>query len=755
MPGGPQIDDVAFTSSGARPGGDADYQILFRTNLRRRWLFDPAKEGNDRCRPLRERELIPTTYPKSIQGWTDSGRGSAELSLRYRQRTYTIALDSAKSEINKYQLISDPAIPGGLPIEVAVSEEPSNLIHIYQLPAGGGACRWLQTFHGQAAITSLGISPDQKYLVSGSVDGTVAIWPLGGYRKGSETMRRWGAEFRTEPSGELVIERLDPQGPFYNWSYREGDVLARIEWRDPRDTLDLPPRQESQTDLILDKLTSTEPIAPHQPITFHLTREGAALHPMQTAPRWHPLLMLYVHERDWIAWTPTGYYDASSSGFELVGWQFTRQLGVAPYFASAKQYYEKYRRPTLTPELLRTANLFDAAQRITAARPQPVSPKILPRVRIVEPASDNFVTSNPDLRITAEVEPPPGARLQSVRLLRNGTLHEELAAAGNQTTFQWTLRLDETNRQEFSVVATADSGSSSPEEAFVSVNWNRPASTTRGVAYAERMKKKLYVLAIGVHDYTVARESNPRLENLPLADKDAANIAGVFEDLAVPGIYAEVIPKQLSTAKDTTGDSIRDALRRHVALMQEKKIDGNDAVILYYAGHATWDEENNQFCLVPSDGNTAELMELLEQFCYRGDCKRLLILDTCHSGAAIEALDRRSNREDWSADIFASSAATEQSFQDERGGRFTLPVVDGLEGGVFGWGEPRDSGTFRREDQYNIFTTHLSSFLYDLHYRGKLSQKPVIKTTRGEPWPLTTTSFQTYKRRRAAAGGAN
>jgi hypothetical protein len=382
-----------------------------------------------------------------------------------------------------------------------------------------------------------------------------------------------------------------------------------------------------------------------------------------------------------------------------------------------------------------------------------VSPNILPRVRIIEPAKDQVVTTNSELRIIAEVTPPPGARLQSVQLLRNGTLHEPLAADGNQTNFQWSVRLNDEGREEFSVVAVADTGSSPPAEALVSVNRKRPASMPRDDAYAERMKKKLYVLAIGVSNYAAARQNGLAYENLPVADADATTVARVFDDLA-RDIYDKVIPAQLSTVEETAGHSIRQALRHHVTLMKDEQIDRNDAVVLYYAGHASWDEETNQFCLVPSDGNTTELMELLERFCYCGVCKRLLILDTCYSGAALEELVERSSLKDWSADMFASSTAFEPSKEDRRGGHFTRRVVQGLEGGYFWWDESPSSSYSNADRRRTVRTKVLEDFLGDLYDRVELKQKPVIKTT-GDSWELTQASFKRYMTRRWVAQGPN
>ena len=272
------------------------------------------------------------------------------------------------------------------------------------------------------------------------------------------------------------------------------------------------------------------------------------------------------------------------------------------------------------------------------------------------------------------------------------------------------------------------------------------------VARAEKDRRKLYVLAIGVSDYAVARENGGKPGNLPLADEDAESIEKVFEELA-KDLYDDIEITRLSKQEETTGIAIGKKLAHYVALMDE--LDLNDAVVFYYAGHAHRDDEKKQFYLIPSDGNSAGLTisldpaplaeGLLEQFCYRGKCPRLMILDTCYSvAAAVEELVERSSMKVWSADMFASSPASEPSFQDELGGRFTRRIVQGLEGGAFWWKVPRDPGFSSNNNvRETVLTGSLSEFLERVYRNGELDQEPVIKKQK-KSWPLTNASFDRY-----------
>ncbi len=44
-----------------------------------------------------------------------------------------------------------------------------------------------------------------------------------------------------------------------------------------------------------------------------------------------PLLSLYLHGEDWIAWTEQGYYAATPGGERLMGWKVDQGLGQMPY----------------------------------------------------------------------------------------------------------------------------------------------------------------------------------------------------------------------------------------------------------------------------------------------------------------------------------------------------------------------------------------------------------------------------------------
>src|SRR5262249_16838800 len=54
--------------------------------------------------------------------------------------------------------------------------------------------------------------------------------------------------------------------------------------------------------------------------------------------RAEPVLSIFVAGREWIAWTPEGYYDCSTNGERLIGWQVNGGRAKAPALHPASRF---------------------------------------------------------------------------------------------------------------------------------------------------------------------------------------------------------------------------------------------------------------------------------------------------------------------------------------------------------------------------------------------------------------------------------
>lgn len=153
----------------------------------------------------------------------------------------------------------------------------------------------------------------------------------------------------------------------------------------------------------------------------------------------------------------------------------------------------------------------------------------------------------------------------------------------------------------------------------------------------DEAKPNLYLVTIGTSQYKDTRY------NLNYAAKDAKDLAKIFEGNA--GIYGQVFTKTI-TDKESTVDNIKNLK----TFFSQAKID--DVVLIFVAGHGLLDANydyyygthNVNFNKPSEYGLAYNLLEaLLDNI---APLKRILIMDTCHSGEVEEEEILVSNEEE-------------------------------------------------------------------------------------------------------------
>lgn len=173
------------------------------------------------------------------------------------------------------------------------------------------------------------------------------------------------------------------------------------------------------------------------------------------------------------------------------------------------------------------------------------------------------------------------------------------------------------------------------------------------------IQARTYVLVTGVSNY-----SDPHVDNLPQATKDAKSIATLFKK------------KYRDTSLLTSGYANRDNILKMV-----RKIAGqagaNDRIIFFYSGHG-----GSGFMYL-TDGRLtySELLNTLSS----SRCKNILvILDTCHSGSITSAMSKlkQSGKYRKNIVVIASSRANEKSLENTflGAGYLTQGLLKGLRG---------------------------------------------------------------------------
>ncbi|MCA9915091.1 MAG: caspase family protein, partial [Anaerolineae bacterium] len=213
------------------------------------------------------------------------------------------------------------------------------------------------------------------------------------------------------------------------------------------------------------------------------------------------------------------------------------------------------------------------------------------------------------------------------------------------------------------------------------------ASSTM-VIYYEPRQPNLHVLAIG-----------PSHQDLQFTAKDATDFANAFKGQEGPGkLFGQVIIRTLVTPADTEADRIREAIQDLVFQYKNpaaaQRILRNDVLLVFISSHG----KNGQggFLLLPSNYDsryertrTIDCQQDIVQELEKIECKKVVLIDACHSGAADSKALSDVARADALTKLAAmhpgmstltSCRANELSYEDAnwQNGSFTEAIMEGF-----------------------------------------------------------------------------
>ncbi|HYT90993.1 MAG TPA: caspase family protein [Gemmataceae bacterium] len=399
-----------------------------------------------------------------------------------------------------------------------------------------------------------------------------------------------------------------------------------------------------------------------------------------------PVLTLFVADRDWIAWTPQGYYACSAQGERLMGWQVNNGPDKLAHYYPAVQFRQSLYRPEVI-KLLRRTNLGTALaivgrdQKGGPVAAVNVTQVLPPEVVLASPEPGPLPAGQAKVTVRATAQPRGGHPVVAMRLILDGRPFEggrgvrtfnDGQVAERQAT--WEVALSP-GRHVLAVQA----------ESPVSKGSSGVEVTLAGTKQAD--PPNLYVLAVGISAY-------PGKMRLNYAHADAIVIEKVFKE-RTKGVFAKVETKLL-TDKLATRQNILDGLAWLGGRMTAK-----DVGIIFFAGHGTQDPEGG-FHLIPVDVNlkdpegTCVSGELLKKTLGDMPGRLVAMLDACHSGASAlgtappkrpgkvvtDDLVRDLITDDYGVVVMCSSQGHEYSLESgaTKHGFFTLGLVEGLTG---------------------------------------------------------------------------
>jgi WD40 repeat protein len=397
------------------------------------------------------------------------------------------------------------------------------------------------------------------------------------------------------------------------------------------------------------------------------------------------LSVFYGTDREWVMWTPQGYYVSSPGGDALVGWHINRGPDKAADFVTARQLRWHFYRPDIVDEAIRRASAEEAVKAAGAAnfsladlntRLPPdllvLSERVMPNaghavvtVAVAEDPSalvESFTITVGGRRVPAKLVEPD--RTRAARPLERGFANSRRAG------FQIPLA-EGTNNVRIS--ARNAVGESQPVDFAIEL-LGEGALDTRGT---------LYLIAIGVDQYFKAGDVLPNLEyagaDAKAFEAEVGRRLGVQHEkverhLLVTGAGGELEPSQSNIT---------------AALSVLRKATENDTVVVFLAGHG--DNEGSDYLFIPADGKLADrstwdrssvvpwttLLHALSE----ASGRRLLFVDTCHSA---NAFNFRLLKDTNDADIIAYSATNKEQNAAElpklKHGVFTYALLEALAG---------------------------------------------------------------------------
>ncbi len=378
---------------------------------------------------------------------------------------------------------------------------------------------------------------------------------------------------------------------------------------------------------------------------------------------------------EWVMWTPQGFYASSPAGARLIGWQINHGPEHEAEYVAAAQLREHLNRPDIVAKAIELASAEEAVRQAHGAdfKLADLLAKPVPRLRILSP-SQHAALRGGTAQVTLELEATPDP-VKLIRIHVNGRqIAERLPEQGG---FAPTLSFDVPLAKGPNTISIAALNDTGETVAAVSVSHEGDgALDKRGV---------LYILAIGVDEY-------PHLpgNDLRYAGADAKAFAGAMEKDAGP-LHEKVVKRVLVNGAGPgdapTARNIQDALG------MLRRAGETDTVMLFVSGHGKNEGPNYRF--IPTDaawdeGGYLRQSSVVPWYAFQealigAGGRRILFLDTCHSGNAFNA---RLLSDSYEANIvvYSSARGDQTALEDDKlgggHGLFTYALVEGVNGGA-------------------------------------------------------------------------
>ncbi len=408
----------------------------------------------------------------------------------------------------------------------------------------------------------------------------------------------------------------------------------------------------------------------------------------------YPQLNLFISKtNEWIAWTPSGYYNASVEGAKYVGFHINQGPNHEAYYVSADKYPNFY-RPDIIEAVLKTGSEKRAIKLVSKYRKVKAVDIVSETPPIISLITPSNITTRED-RVEIKLSIQSNSPIKKFIVLKNG---QKIDTRGVQLKSNLTLNIDLDSGENIISIRAKNQYSISDEVIVRATKISNSSNQNIANIY----KPTLYLLSIGVSQY---KNSD---YNLKVADKDAHAVSQMFKSQEGK-IYKKVVVKELLNQNAIT-DNILDGLD-----WIEKETTQKDVAIIFIAGHGINDNKGNYYFMsyngdAERPRRTAlkwlEIKDTVENL----PSKVILLADTCHSGNITGSSRKRDitgaikSILDTGTGTIVMSATTGMGYsyeKDEWGhGAFTKALLEGIGDGKADYPPKNGTVTIKEIDLY-------------------------------------------------------
>ena len=524
-------------------------------------------------------------------------------------------------------------------------------------------------------VTSLAFSPDGKILVTGGVESKANI-DIAAMMSGAMSGKRQKGSKTPDPQDLMKDLKVETIGQVQIWDVASGREIGNLKGHGravgkvafSRDGKLLATGGTDNTIKIWDLAakkelaTLTGHTANIESLDFHpdgrllaSAGEDGSTFLWDTKTGEHLLTLISLDDGgEWMVVTPQGLFDGTPVSWNQILWRYNQETyNVAPI----EWFFNEFYYPGLLSDIFAGKRPRVAQDVSKKDRRQPIV-----KLSLINPQAPDAPIASRTIKVKIDVtdapadkDNPQGTGARDVRLFRNGSLvkvwHGDVLKGQASASFE----------EEITVTAGPNR--------LVAYAFNRDNVKSKDAPLvftgAGSLKRKgtAYIIAVGVNEY-----ENPQY-NLKYATADAQSFGDeVRRRQTQIGEFERVEVVQLLD-KDATKANILAAIKRLAGepgppslkagpLDALKRVEPEDTVIIYYAGHGT--AQAQRFYLIPHDlGYTGERTKLTEEGLKTmlahsiSDLELetavegidaghlLLIIDACNSGQALEAEEKR------------------------------------------------------------------------------------------------------------------